>query len=135
MQHPFITFLMDRNLVPAHASRHLAGMRTLVREPIGMIAVGHGLLAAHEIDLILDRQRESTDRFGEIATEMGVLTAEQVQTLIKIQEFRTASAICEALSLAGVLPCEDAFRYLGAYLAGDEEMLAMLTQRDDAGQA
>ncbi|HOA74861.1 MAG TPA: hypothetical protein PL151_18330 [Phycisphaerae bacterium] len=135
MQHPFITFLMERQLIPAHASRHLSGMRALVREPIGMIAVGHGLLAAHEIDRILDRQRESTDRFGEIAVEMGVLTAEQVETLIKIQEFRTASAICEALSLAGILPCEDAFRYLGAYLAGDAEMLAMLTQPGDAAEA
>jgi len=127
MQHPFTTFLMDRDLIPAGAFKQLSASR-LTREPIGMIAVGHGLLSAAEIDQILDRQRQTSERFGEIAVEMGAVTADQVDTLVKIQEFRTAVAICEALALAGTLRCEEAFRYLGTYLAGDEEMLAMISQ-------
>lgn len=126
MQHPFVTFLIDRDLVPPDASKLLSSMRSLVREPIGMIAVGHGLLQADEIDLILDRQRDSTDRFGEIAVEMGFLKPQQVLTLIKIQEYRTAGAICEALALAGILECENAFQYLGMWLAGDDEVTAMM---------
>lgn len=126
MEHPFVKFLTDRDLIPPSASRHLAGARSLVREPIGMIAVGHGLLDVAAIDQILDRQQKSSDRFGEIAVEMGYLKPEQVHTLVKIQEFRTAGAICEALVLAGVLEYADAFRYLGAWLAGDEEVCAMM---------
>ncbi len=134
MHHPFIQFLIDRDLVPPNASKHLTGMRSLVREPIGMIAVGHGLLQAREIDLILDRQRQCSDRFGEIAVEMGFLKPDQVETLIRIQEFRATVAICEALALAGVLTHEKAFRYLGTWLAGDDEVIAMISGTDESAQ-
>lgn len=87
-----------------------------------MIAVSHGLLQGPEIDLILDRQRQTSVRFGEIAVQMGVLTTDQVSTLLRIQEARAAESICEALALAGVLNCNDAYRYLGIYLIGDDEM-------------
>lgn len=134
MQHPFIQFLIERDLVPPNASKHLSGMRSLVREPLGMIAVGHGLLQAPEIDVILDRQSQCSERFGEIAVEMGFLQPAQVQTLIKIQELRAAVAICEALALAGVLSYEKAVRYLGAWLAGDAEVMAMISEPKASAQ-
>ncbi|MBI4581987.1 MAG: hypothetical protein HY718_19975 [Planctomycetes bacterium] len=126
MNHPFVKYLMERDLIPHTTSRHLNGKTCLVREPLGMIAVGHGMLDSSQIDMILDRQRESSERFGEIAISLGFLTPEQVRTLIKIQEFRAASVLAEALALAGVLRYEDAVRYLGAFLAGDEELISMV---------
>lgn len=122
----FAQYLIDRGLIPASVGRKLAE-RNYIREPIGMIAVGHGILTPMQIDMILDRQRECRDKFGEIAVAMGVLTQEQVDVLIKIQEFRTSSEISEALALAQVLSIEDAAKYLGSFLLRDRELVSMVS--------
>jgi hypothetical protein len=127
MPHPFVDFLIEREVIPANVAKRLSE-RQVIREPIGMIAASHGILNALQIDKILDRQRGGKDRFGEIAVNLGFLTHEQVQILIKIQEFRTSSEIAEALALSGVLSVEDAGRYLGAYLMRDREVLAMMSE-------
>ena len=126
MQHPFVEFLIARDLVPKNVGDLLSGTCRVVREPIGMVAVGHGVLSADQIDGILDRQRESQKLFGEIAVELGFLTPEQVETLVKIQEFRVGAQISEALALAGVLSCEESIQYLGAYLVRDRELIEMM---------
>jgi hypothetical protein len=129
MQHPFVQFLIDRDLVSPAAAQQLLGRGCLVREPIGMIALSHGLLQATQIDAILDWQRNCSERFGEIAVSLGFLTAAQVDLLVKIQEFRAACAITEALALSDVLGYEDSVRYLGAFLAGDAEVVAMMATK------
>ena len=128
MSHPFVEFLIERDLVPAAVGQQLGEKCRLVREPIGMIAVAHGLIQASEIDVILDRQRACKQRFGEIAVQLGILTRQQVEALVKIQEFRTSAGIAEALALAGVLACEDAVQYLGAFLVRDREVEAMMSE-------
>ncbi len=127
MKHPFVEYLVERDLIPPNVARQLTEHKRFVREPIGMIAVSHGLLRTDDIDIILDRQREFPDRrFGEIAVELGCLTPQQVDTLVKIQEFRAPADIAEALALGGVLSVEDAGRYFGTYLVRDQEMAAMM---------
>jgi len=129
MQHPFIEFLIERDLIPASVGKRLMDQRSYIREPIGMIAVGHGILRPNEIDIILDRQRERKElRFGEVAIELGFLTEQQVEILVKVQAFRTSADISEALALAGVLSCEDAARYLGTFLVCDREMAEMMSE-------
>ena len=130
MDQPFVTYLVERDLIPTGAARHLANSRCFVREPIGMIAVGHGLLTAPQIDEILDAQRGCSERFGEIAIRMGFLTPHQVEVLVKVQEFRTAVAITEALTLAGVLRYDDAVRHLGTFFTHDEELLSVITDQE-----
>jgi len=128
MQNPYVQFLVERDLVPTSVTKRLTENRRFVREPIGMIAVNHGLLNPNDIDTILDRQREESQlRFGDIAVDMGCLTREQVDNLVKIQEFRAAADITEALALGGVLSVEDAGRCLGSYLVGDHEVIAMMS--------
>lgn len=128
MHHPFIEFLVSRDLIPDRVARQLQDKANYVREPIGMIAVGHGLLTATQIDTILDVQRTNRDRrFGEIAVELGFLTEEQVETLVKIQQFRTSSDIAEVLALGAVLSTDDAARYLGTFLINDQEIASMMT--------
>jgi hypothetical protein len=126
MHHPFVQYLIGRSLISEADARQLGETVRLAREPIGMIAVEHGLLSAPQIDTILDRQRRSKERFGEIAVGLGFLTAEQVGTLVKIQEFRTAGAITEALALGGLMRHEDAVRHLGAFFVKDEEVTEMM---------
>lgn len=134
MEHPFVTYLVERDLIPSDTIKHLSKSTCMVREPIGMIAVGHGLLIGSQIDHVLDEQRGctqrgDTERFGEIAIRMGYLTEEHVQTLVRIQEFRTAVAIMEALTLAKVFRYEDAIRYLGCYFTHDDEILDVITNQ------
>lgn len=129
MQHPFIEFLIERDLIPSNVGKRLLEQRNYIREPIGMIAVSHGLLRPNEIDIVLDRQRKCKDqRFGEIAVELGFLTNKQVEILVKVQEFRTSADISEALALSGVLSYEDAARYLGVFLVRDREMAEMMSE-------
>lgn len=127
MTHPFVQFLIDRDLIPANVAKRLTEGRRFVREPLGMIAVNHGLLHPKDIDVVLDRQRECNARSGDIAVELGCLTRQQVDDLVKIQEFRAAADITEALILGSVLSCEDAVRCLGSYLVGDQEVIAMMS--------
>ena len=128
MSHPFVEFLIERDLVSQEVGGQLAGQSKSIREPIGMIAVSHGLIQSEQIDVILDRQRECKQRFGEIAVELGFLAHGQVDTLVKIQEFRAAGNIAECLALAGVLSFEDAAQYLGAFLVRDREVEAMISE-------
>jgi len=65
----FAEYLLERDLIPKGVSQKLAE-RQFVRDPISIIAVGHGLLTPTQIDQILDRQRERRDHFGEIAIEL-----------------------------------------------------------------
>jgi len=122
----FARYLLERDLIPKGVSQRLAE-RQFVREPIGMIAVGHGLLTPTQIDEILDRQRERRDRFGEIAIALGFLTLEQAETLAKIQEFRTSAEIAEALALSQIISIEEAAQYLGSFLLRDREVMAIVT--------
>ncbi len=123
----FVEFLSERDAISATIARRLAG-RHYVREPIGMIAVGHGLLNPAQVDLVLDRQRECRDRFGEIAVQLRLLTGEQVDVLVKIQEFRTSCEIAEVLALSHAMTIEDAARHVGAFLTRDREANAMAAQ-------
>ena len=129
MHQRFIEFLVGRGLISEAAGQQIATTRSYVREPIGMIAVGHGLLRPDQIDLILDRQRDSTLRFGDLAVRLGCLTRDQVDLLLAIQEFRASAAVAEAMALAGVLSWEDAARHLGAFLAHDDETAALLAEQ------
>jgi hypothetical protein len=126
MENCFVEFLIERDLVSPGVAKQLAEERRSVREPIGMIAASHGLLHPNQVDAVLDHQRECKDRFGDIAVEMGFLAREQVERLVKIQEFRAAAEVGEALALAGALSCEDMARYLGAFLLRDHEVFEVM---------
>ena len=64
-----------------------------------------------------------------IADETG-FTREQVETLLKVQQFRSSVDIAEALALAGVLMYEDVIWYLGSFLMGDREVMAMVSNNE-----
>ncbi len=126
MQHPFIEFLIERDLVPPNVAKKLTEDKRYVREPIGMIAVSHGLLRPDQIDTILDHQDDTSKRFGEIAVELGFLKDSQVETLIKIQKARVPTDIAEVLALAGVMTCDDAVRHVATFFLKDQEVETMV---------
>jgi len=129
MHQSFVDYLADRNLIPDNVGQQIRNTRCYIREPIGMIAAGHGLLRPDQIDLVLDRQRDSQQRFGDIAVELGCLKREQVDLLVAIQDFRAVAAAAESLALTGVLSWDDAVHYLGVFLAHDDETAKLLAQK------
>lgn len=126
MENAFARFLVERDLVPPQVARRLSEGWHSEREPLGMIALAHGLLRPEQIDEILDVQRERPRLFGEIAVELGYLSQDRVNRLLKIQAFRVAVNLGEVLTLSGIISCEDMARYLGAYLLHDRELASIL---------
>lgn len=129
MNNPFVEYLIARDLVSPKVAEQLHSKSRYLREPVGMIAVSHGLLFPEQIDRILDRQRESQMRFGEIAEELGYLDKVQVDTLLKIQELRAMVNIGEALALSEVMPFDDTCHYLGNYLTQNQEVIEMIAEQ------
>lgn len=130
MNNPFVEYLISRDLVSAGVARQLVEHSRTPRDPVGMIAVAHGLLLPDQIDLILDEQRQSGERFGEAAVRLGFVTEDQVGLLLKVQELRAAAEIGEALVLAGVLEFEEMAQDLGGFLMRGQEVMEMIA--DDA---
>jgi hypothetical protein len=127
MDNAFLDHLVDQGLVTPEVAAHINQKGHYVLEPIGSIAAHHGLLRPDHIDAILDEQRRSGNRFGEIAVRLGFMTEEQVQTLVDIQQFRSHAEIAEALVLAGLVSHEDAVQMLGAFVVGDSEVLDIVS--------
>ncbi len=121
MRQAFLDALSAEGTLPGE---RIAEIRDLLRagpEPIGAIAYSYGMITGADIDIILDEQRVSRRRFGEIAVSLGILEEEQVVVLLRIQQLRAASEIAEALSLSGVCSFDDAVSHLGRFLARTPE--------------
>jgi len=117
MRKAFLKFLADQETIESEQMDHLGTLLRNAPEPIGRIAFGYGMVTAVDIDEILDEQKKDHRRFGEIATSMGMLTHEQVKTLLRIQELHAATETAEALALAGVCPLDAVLIQLGQFLS------------------
>ena len=112
----FFDYLLNKGVITENARDHLVGFSPWAREPIGMIAVQHGLIRNNEIDRVLDAQRSSTLRFGDLAVEMNLLSRSQVDRLLSVQSFRIMTDLLEALVLAGLLEYQEALRHLAEFI-------------------
>jgi hypothetical protein len=112
----FVNYLQDQGLISPQAHSLICQAIPHAREPIGMIAVQHGLIRGDDIDKVLDAQRGSKLRFGELAVRMGLLREEQVDRLLEVQMFRAVSDLVEVLVLSGQLPFDLAAEHLSRFL-------------------
>ncbi|MCH7813301.1 MAG: hypothetical protein IID40_04695 [Planctomycetes bacterium] len=115
----FADYLTQRGNIPPGTAQEMSAWVAQSRTPIGLIAMGHGLLAGPQIDEVLERQRKSRTRFGEIAVEMGLLSKTQVDTLLEIQRFRQSADLAEGLALTGALSFEQASEALADFLRSE----------------
>jgi len=116
MNTAFAEYLFTHGQISPDVARSMSHWVTRTPTPIGMIAVGHGLISSRQIDEILERQRVSRTRFGEVAVALDLLSKDQVETLLEIQQFCQSADLAEGLALAGVLPFRVAARALGDFL-------------------
>lgn len=119
MMTPFADYLTRRGDIPPNTAREMSAWVAQSHTPIGLIAVGHGLLAGTQIDEVLERQRKTGNRFGELTVEMGLLTEAQVDTLLEIQRFRQSADLAEGLALTGSLTFEQASQALADFLRSE----------------
>lgn len=75
----------------------------LYREPIGRLAMMHGLLSGVDVEEILRQQHTDERLFGEIALRLGMLTREQLDVLFRGQSIRACLELTEDLALAGLI--------------------------------
>lgn len=115
----FVRYLLDRQIVAPRIKEVLNQAAPLPREPLGMIAVQHGLMKGDQIDRILNTQRESPRLFGDLAVEMRILRREQIDRLLRIQEFRVNSHVAEALVLSGAMKFDEALGQLGEFFRAE----------------
>jgi hypothetical protein len=89
-------------------------------DPVGIIAVEHGMIIGRQIDDVLGRQRDWDRRFGEIAVEMGYLNEGQLEKLLEIQRFRDLARVAEAVILAGLAPSGEILRAYARFVLDHE---------------
>lgn len=106
--HPiFLNFLIEGGwLTPEQAAGH---RRTFLSTEswIGRLMVNHGLIGMEHVNEILNRQDLYGGFFGENTVEMGLVTRQQLETLLAAQELRRNIELIEELALAGVLDFGD----------------------------
>ena len=116
MRAAFLEFLAGEGAIP---SQRLNQIRTLLHgapEPMGSIAFRYGMITGADIDAILDQQRRDHRRFGEIAVDLGILTHDHVEILLRVQQLRGAVEIAEALALSGLCEVDEVLAQLGCFL-------------------
>jgi hypothetical protein len=112
MRREFADYLLAEGLIDESALQQLADDGWNIRDPIGLLAYSHGLLPADSIEEILTKQQDLDLRFGETAVRLGLLTHQQVEVLLMIQNYRAAMELGEALALIGRIESEEVMRAL-----------------------
>jgi hypothetical protein len=123
MRKAFLEFLAAEGLVPPGRLKHIQNLLRGSPEQIGSIAFSYGMIRGDDIDVILDEQRTNYRPFGEIAISKGLLTYEQVATLLGVQQLRAATETAEALVLSGVCPIEQVTSQLSRFLAENQHSI------------
>ena len=110
------TSLVFKGAITEQAAQRISQWTLRNYERLGMIAIDHGLIIGRQIDEILDHQRRSDLKFGEIAVELGFLTQDKVDILLQIQHYRMLTGITEAVHLSSLLSLADGIRMLSDFV-------------------
>ncbi len=110
MTNPFVDHLRAKGLLTHEQAERVASWASGRHDPIGIIAVEHGLILGRQIEEVLGQQRDCDWRFGQVAVEMGHLTRPCLDHLLQIQRHRQWARVAEAVVLAGILPSDKVFR-------------------------
>jgi len=116
MRKAYIEYLVSNKIIPEEQVEQCKQALRNAPEPIGSIALSYGMLSCGDIELILTEQRTNRRQFGAIATEMGMLTHDQVKVLLRVQQLRAATEVTEVLVLAGICSYEEMVGQLGRFL-------------------
>jgi hypothetical protein len=116
MRDQFIEYLVNTDAVDRERLHVIVDVFTGTTEPLGLIALSHGLLTGSQINKVMEAQRQDSRPFAEIAQQMKFLNPQQAHTLLEIQKVRVAAEIAEALALSGDCTVEQVMGHLARFL-------------------
>ena len=94
----FTKFLIDQGVVTAEGSRHTSDWAG-TGNTIGAIALRLGLLTLDQIDRILSVQENERRLFGQIAVSEEILSEEQIDRLLGVQRMHHCVEHVEMLAM------------------------------------
>ena len=107
--------LESERVTPAEAER-IAAWASKQQDPLGIIAVEHGLIVGRQIEEVLERQRVTGLRFGETGVSMGYLTDTNLSCLLEIQQIRGWNRVLEVVMLSGLLSSSKALMAFSGFI-------------------
>jgi chemotaxis protein histidine kinase CheA len=92
----------------ADLAEHLTAVQGLIRQPLGALLIEAGLVDPRTVDDALSLQRSAPEdlprRLGEVLVAMGEVTEEQVEHVLKQQQWRRDQVAHAETKLAGIAP-------------------------------
>lgn len=82
---------------------------------IGSLALRMGILSLEQIESVVDRQVGTETRFGQAAVALGYLTQAQVDKLVGMQEFHRCVDLAGPLVMEGQVEIADLARLLADF--------------------
>lgn len=128
LKREFAEFLVATNRIPPDVLETASGGNWTAREPIGRLALLHGLIEPSAIDEIVRRQQDANDLFGQTAIQMGLLTRDQLAALLAGQAVRGCAEVLEDLVLSGHLSLRAGIAALAEFLARQRITAAVLSE-------
>jgi hypothetical protein len=99
----FLDFLVSTDRVRSEQIGSVAAAGTDAWEPIGRLALLHGIISPDDIDKILSLQKKGNEYFGQIAIQLGLITESQLALILTGQAVRACLELIETLVIGEVL--------------------------------
>jgi CheY-specific phosphatase CheX len=117
----FGQYLLEKGRITSQQLVDALEFQKSVSQPIGALALDHGLLSVDQVKLILGRQLKNERRFGELAVSLGLLTQAQVDELLQVQSSHKI-LLGEALIIKGYISVETLERELKEYKKEEDKL-------------
>ncbi len=112
-------FLVDKGVISVECFLEALNLQMKNRPPIGQVALEERMITSNELFVILSAMRKvenSHKHFGEVACSLGILTQEQVNILLDIQN-KNCKPIGEILVTMGRVSRETQISLLREFYA------------------
>jgi len=117
----FVQFLVDQGLIASDQCVRIAAWADEHRDPVGLIAVEHGLISGKQIGEMLSGYEGTGMRISDPAKVAGGLTPNRLRILHGIQERRQWSQVVEAILLSGLASESAILRAYADFILEHEE--------------
>lgn len=121
----FGQYLLEKGRITSQHLIDALEYQKSVSQPIGALALDHGLLTVDQVKLVLGRQLKSDKRFGELAVSLGLLTQAQVDELLQAQTSHKL-LLGESLIVKGYISVETLERELKEFKKEEDKLSTQL---------
>lgn len=131
MKHHFAQYLVSSGEIDPRALERVSEVTWEAREPIGRLALMHGLLDPNAIERVLEHQQRTREPFGQIAIQLGIMSRDQLCTLLNGQGARACVEMIEDLALGGAITIQHGLDALSRFITSDGFQEALALERAD----